>query len=70
VEFLTRARILSFSPAAITRYRELRNQHRRASSNDLRIAAIVLESGGTLVTRNSKDFRSIAGLSLEDWSAP
>ena len=37
-------------------------------TNDLRIAAIVLESGATLVSRNLADFRPIAELDVEDWS--
>jgi tRNA(fMet)-specific endonuclease VapC len=69
VEFLARLRILTFSPASISRYNELRKSHRRSGKNDLRIAAIVLECGGTLVTRNSKDFAGISGLNLEDWSS-
>jgi tRNA(fMet)-specific endonuclease VapC len=69
VEFLARVRILAFTSAAILRYHELRKKHRRAGKNDLRIAAIVLEAGGTLVTRNVHDFEGIAGLKVEDWSS-
>lgn len=68
VEFLSRVRILGFTPSAISRFNELRKKHRRADKSDLRIAAIVLETGGTLVTRNLRDFRAIEGLALEDWS--
>ncbi len=36
---------------------------------DLRIAAITLEHGGTLVTRNVRDFRGIPDLLIVDWSS-
>lgn len=53
---------------AIQRYHNLREQHRRIGTNDLRIAAIALENAATLVSRNLSDFRSVADLNVEDWS--
>jgi tRNA(fMet)-specific endonuclease VapC len=68
VEFTRGIQILPFDLPAITRYRQLRTRHRRVGTNDLRIAAIVIEQGGILVTRNTSDFNEIVGLQLEDWS--
>lgn len=62
--------ILPYSQAAIERQVELRRQFRRLGKMDLAIAAIVLEFGATLVTRNRSDFEQIPGLQIEDWSEP
>ncbi len=63
-----RLHILPFSRAAIERYRNLRQVHRRIGRMDLAIAAIVIENGAILVTRNRVDFEPIEGLAFEDWS--
>ena len=68
LEDAKRIRILPFSRAAITRYGQLRKLHRRVGRMDLAIAAIVLDSGAILVTRNRADFDPIDGLAVEDWS--
>ena len=68
VSFLSGARILSFTETAIMRYEDLRKSHRKHGKNDLRIAAIALENGGTLITRNTIDFKEIPGLKIDDWS--
>jgi tRNA(fMet)-specific endonuclease VapC len=66
IEFSRSIRILPFDLPEIRRYRQLRTQHRRIGSNDLRIAAIVLEQRGILVTRNTTDFADIAGLQIDN----
>ena len=68
VEFTRGMQLLPFDLPGIRRYRQLRTQHRRIGTNDLRIAAIVLEQQGSLVTRNTTDFADIPGLQLDDWS--
>jgi tRNA(fMet)-specific endonuclease VapC len=68
VRFFVRFHILTFAERAIARYEGLRTALRRLDKDDLRIAAIVLEGGDTLVTRNTKDFQQIPGLRIEDWS--
>lgn len=68
VQFLSRVKILSYSEAAIERYEQLRERKLNIGKMDLRIAAIVLELGGTLVSRNSRDFGRLPGLKIEDWS--
>ena len=66
--FFSRLKLLSFIESAIARYDDLRKAHGNIGKNDLRIAAIVLEHGATLVTRNVGDFQAIPGLKFEDWS--
>ena len=68
VRSLSRLPIMSFPPAAFTRYHQLIGLKLNVGRMDLRIAATVLEVGGILVTRNVRDFGRIAGLILEDWS--
>jgi tRNA(fMet)-specific endonuclease VapC len=66
--FLCCFRILPFPEPAIARYEELRASLRRVGKNDLRIAAITRENGGTAVTQNTRDFQQVPGLPVEDWS--
>jgi tRNA(fMet)-specific endonuclease VapC len=68
IEFFRQLQILPFDNAAIRRFHDLRRQHRTAGTNDLRIAAMTLASVGSLVSRNLRDFRPIAGLHVGDWS--
>jgi tRNA(fMet)-specific endonuclease VapC len=68
VQCLAQFRILSFPEPAILRYEQLKAQNLNIGKMDLRIAAIVLEHGGTLVTRNLRDFQRVLGLALVDWS--
>jgi tRNA(fMet)-specific endonuclease VapC len=68
VRFLALWPILPFNAAAITRYDQLKTLRLNVGTMDLRIGAIVLENGGTVVTRNVRDFQRIPHLAVEDWS--
>lgn len=68
VELASRLRILAFDIAAIQQFNHLKKQRLRVGTNDLRIAAIVLENRAMLVTRNQSDFGNIPALKFEDWS--
>ena len=54
--------------AAIARFEVLVRAKLGVKRNDLRIAAIALELGATVVTRNRRDFGRVSGLIIEDWS--
>lgn len=64
-----RAQVLPFDQQAVNRFQSLRSQHVRIGTMDLRIAAIALDRGMTVVTRNTSDFNQVPGLSVEDWTA-
>jgi len=68
VEFLAFWQKLLFTSAAIARYEQLLTLRLNVARNDLRIAAITLEHGGILVTRNLRDLRRVPNLLVEDWS--
>ena len=60
--------ILSFTDRSFAQYDSLRTLKLKIGRMDLSIAAITLENGGTLVTRNLRDFQQIPGLPLENWA--
>jgi tRNA(fMet)-specific endonuclease VapC len=69
VELIRQFQILRFTSSAHARYEALRLQKLNVRKYDLRIAAIALENGATVVTRNVRDFERVPDLRVEDWSA-
>lgn len=68
IEFFPRVAMLPFDQAAFQQFESLRQQRIRIGTQDLRIAAITLAVGATLVTRNGRDFGQVPGLAAEDWA--
>jgi tRNA(fMet)-specific endonuclease VapC len=66
--FLAGLPIVTFREAAILRFEQLRAMRLNVGTMDLRIAAIALEEGAVVVTRNIRDFGRIPNLEIEDWS--
>jgi tRNA(fMet)-specific endonuclease VapC len=68
IRTLAGLRIVSFTVAAIVRFEQLKAMKLNIGKMDLRIAAITLEMGGTLVSRNLRDFQRIPSLAVENWA--
>jgi len=62
------AQVLPFDRDAALVFDGLVAQRVRIATMDLRIAAIALENGLTVVTRNRRDFGRVPGLTIVDWS--
>lgn len=60
--------VLSYSAASEAQFQEWRQQKVRVSTHDLRIAAICVTHGATLVSRNRRDYERVPGLAVEFWS--
>ena len=68
VPFLAQFAILSFPETAMLRFEQLVTLRTNVRRADLRIAAIAMEHGAVVVTRNLRDFQRVPGLVVEDWS--
>ncbi|MCL1798528.1 MAG: type II toxin-antitoxin system VapC family toxin [Eggerthellaceae bacterium] len=70
--FLAPFEIVAFDDASAIKYGEIRCYLEKKGQiigfNDLIIAATVAAHGGTLVTANTKEFRRVDGLMLENWA--
>jgi tRNA(fMet)-specific endonuclease VapC len=60
--------ILDFDEEAAAELNRLQRMKMRIGAMDLKIAAIALIHGATLVTRNLGDFKKVPGLEVEDWT--
>jgi tRNA(fMet)-specific endonuclease VapC len=64
--------ILNYDQAASDVYQRLIQANadlgKKRLDKDVRIAAIAISLGATIVTRNRKDFELVPGLVIEDWS--
>ncbi len=69
IPLLARWPIIPMSLPALKRYETLARMRLNVRKMDLRIAAIVLEAGAILVSRNLRDFRRIPNLVVEDWAS-
>ncbi|NWF80027.1 MAG: type II toxin-antitoxin system VapC family toxin [Chloroflexi bacterium] len=69
VEFYQAIQLVDYTTAAVDYFEELRRQGTRIGTQDLRIAAIALAKGSILVSRNTRDFAQVPGLTLEDWAS-
>lgn len=67
-EMLGSFNVLSYDAIADNHFQMFRKAGVRIGTQDLRIASIVLASGGVLITRNRRDFEQVSGLLVEDWS--
>jgi tRNA(fMet)-specific endonuclease VapC len=64
-------RVILFDAAAAAEFDRLRadKKLKKIGRADLLIASIALARRATLVTRNLRHFRQVAGLALDDWAA-
>jgi tRNA(fMet)-specific endonuclease VapC len=60
--------VIGFDAQAQAVFKALLARKIRIGTQDLRIAAVALSQGATLVTRNQRDFAVIPSLKTEDWS--
>jgi tRNA(fMet)-specific endonuclease VapC len=60
--------VAPFDELAAAQFDALRRQRIRIGTMDLRISAIALVRGYTVLSRNLVDFQKVPGLRVEDWT--
>lgn len=68
VQDLSRFQHLPYDTTAEAKYQDIPPAVRQQHPLDCHIAAIALANNCTVVTRNTRHFSKIPGLSIEDWS--
>lgn len=66
-EFYSRWNVQPFDERAANEFLRLRHSGVGIGTMDLKIAAICLIEGATLLSANLKDFQQVPGLHVEDW---
>ncbi len=67
LDFLRNATIAAWDEPAAAHFVRLRKLAVRIGTQDLKIAAIALANGATLLSANLVDFQKVPGLHVEDW---
>ena len=65
---LTRFQVFPTTEATLDRFDQLVKLKLNVGKMDLKIAAVALELGATVVTNNVRDFGRVPGLLWEDWT--
>jgi tRNA(fMet)-specific endonuclease VapC len=68
VIFLAGFPIYPLTITSLNEFDRLLKQKLKVGRNDLRIAALALELGATVVTNNLRDFTRVPGLQCVDWA--
>jgi tRNA(fMet)-specific endonuclease VapC len=68
LDLYRRVQVLGFDDRAGTEFERLRGARIRIGAMDLRIAAVALTHGATVLSRNIKDFSQVPDLLVEDWT--
>ena len=63
-----KAQVLPFDEGAAAVFEAMRDQKVRVATMDLRIAAVALSRGLTVLTRNRVDFDKVPNLRSDDWT--